>query len=88
MYIWYGIMVHMLDTNKHATPTRKVTMNLPVDLIEKAPKFLGKANLTEAVRHALREEIHRQGCRELLALRGKVKFKYSWQELRAMDDEE
>lgn len=63
-------------------------MNLPIDLIERAPKYLGKSSLTEAVRDALREELHRQACRELMALRGKVKFQYSWQELRAMDDED
>jgi hypothetical protein len=62
-------------------------MNLPVSLIEQAQKSLGKSNLTEAVRDALREAVHRKGCEELMALRGKVKFQYSWQELRAMDED-
>lgn len=77
----------MKNTPAHTVPMRKVTMNLPVDLVEKATKYLGKSSLTEAVRDALREELHRKGCEELMALRGNVKFNYSWQELRAIDDE-
>ncbi len=76
-----------MSHTEHNPLTKKVTMNLPVDLVEDAPSFLGKSSLTEAVRDALREEMHRKACRELLALRGKIDFKYSWQELRAMDDE-
>ena len=81
------MLIHMKNTYHPNVPTKKVTMNLPVDLVEKAIKYLGKSSLTEAVRDALREELHRKGCQELMALRGKVKFDYSWQELRAMDDE-
>jgi hypothetical protein len=52
-------------------PTKKVTMNLPLSLAENAPKYLGKSSLTEAVRDALREAMHRKACQELLAMRGK-----------------
>ncbi len=60
-------------------------MNLPIDLIERAPKYLGKANLTEAVRDALREALHRQGCAELKAMRGKVDLKIDLEALRRDD---
>ena len=45
-------------------------MNLPVDLIENAPKFLGKATLTEVVQEAIRHAMHRQACLNLLNARG------------------
>jgi len=67
-------------------PMKKVTLLLPRDLAEHAPAELGKASLTEAVRDALRDALHRQACKELLELRGKVKFQYTWQEMKAMDD--
>ncbi len=86
MYLKYGILVHMMHTGQN-TPTKKVTMNLPLELAENASKYLGKASLTEAVKDALREAMHRKACQELLAMRGKINFEYSWQELRAMDDE-
>lgn len=54
----------------HNVPTQKVTMNLPVDLVKNAQKYLGKSSLTEAVRDALREAMHRQGCQDLLKATG------------------
>lgn len=72
--------------NTHTTPMRKVTMNLPASLVESATEVLGKGNLTEAVREALKEALHREACKELLAMRGKVKFAYDWKQLRAMED--
>lgn len=74
---------------KHtATPPsqKKVTLMLPADLVANAPKALGKRSLTEAVRDALEAALHRQACQDLLALRGKVKFEYTWQQVKAMDD--
>lgn len=79
-------LAHMLHTEQNI-PTKKVTMNLPLSLAENAAKYLEKSSLTEAVRDALREAMHRKACQELLAMRGKIEFEYSWQELRAMDDE-
>jgi hypothetical protein len=75
----------MKNTSPHTLPTRKVTMNLPVDLIEKAQKYLGKSSLTEAVRDALREELHRQGCMELLKMRGQIKLDIDLKALRNDD---
>ena len=49
--------------------------------------FLEKTSLTEAVKDALTEEMHRKACQNLLAMRGKIDFEYTWQELRDMDDE-
>jgi hypothetical protein len=85
MYLKYGIDVCMKNTYPHTVPTRKVTMNLPVDLIENAQKYLGKSSLTEAVRHALREELHRQGCMELMKARGTFDPEIDWKALRNDD---
>lgn len=81
----YGIDGCMRTTSHHAVPTKKVTMNLPVDLVEGAAKYLGKASLTEAVREALRNEMHRKGCQELLAMRGKIKLDIDLKALRQDD---
>ncbi len=74
-----------MQHTQHTVPTRKVTMNLPVSLIDQVQKSLGKSSLTEAVRDALREELHRQGCRELMAMRGKVKLDIDLKALRSDD---
>lgn len=79
------MLIHMKNTYHPNVPTKKVTMNLPVDLVEKATKYLGKSSLTEAVRDALREELHRKGCQELMALRGKVKLDIDLKALRKDD---
>lgn len=65
---------------------KKVTLMLPADLVERAPEALGKRSLTEAVRDALQDALHRQACQELIALRGKVKFDLTWQQVKALDD--
>lgn len=60
-------------------------MNLPVDLIDRAPEYLGKSSLTEAVRDTLREALHRQACQELMDMRGKVKLDIDLKALRNDD---
>ncbi len=72
----------MDNTHQHTVPTRKVTMNLPVDLIEKAPKYLGKSNLTEVVHDAVQDAMHRQACLNLLKARGSFDPKIDWKTLR------
>lgn len=66
--------------------TRKITINLPGDLVDGAVHASGRG-VTETIRQALREYNHRWACREFLALKGKVKFASSWQELRGKDEE-
>lgn len=65
---------------------RKITINLPGGLVDAATGASGKG-VTETIREALREYNHRWACRELLALRGKVQFASTWQELRGKDDD-
>jgi hypothetical protein len=77
----------MMTYTHHKPAMKRVTMNLPADLVENAPQYLEKKTLTEAVRESLREAMHRKACQELLAMRGKVDMGFSWQELRAMDDD-
>lgn len=67
-------------------PVRKVTMNLPVQVIEQAMQATG-ASLTETTRLALEELARRKAVQDLLDLQGKIKFSMSWQELKALDDE-
>lgn len=64
-------------------------MNLPADLVEKVTEGSNQS-LTEIVREALQKAMYRQAHEELLELResGEAEgFKYSWQELRALDDD-
>ena len=60
-------------------------MNLPVDLADNAAKYLGSGNLTEAVRGALRDALHRQSCMNLLAMRGKFDPEIDLESLRRDD---
>jgi hypothetical protein len=69
----------------HTVPTQKVTMNLPVDLVKNAPKYLGKSSLTEVVQDAVRDAMHRQACLNLLKARGTFDPKVDWKALRKDD---
>lgn len=66
---------------------RKVTVNLPAELVDDLPQASGKS-LTEAIRAALVDYRHGLACDALLALRGKVQFSRSWEELRGKHDQD
>lgn len=68
------------------TPTKKVTINLPLGLIDNAMEASG-ANFTETVRVALEELSRRSAYKRLLDMQGKIDFGMTWQELKALDDE-
>lgn len=63
---------------------RKITVDVDAKVLEAARA--DGAGVAETVRQALRERAHRLASEKLLALRGKVKFELSWQELRGKDD--
>lgn len=65
---------------------KKITVEVDAATLAYAQAYTGES-IAETVRAALRELQHKQACRELLKLRGKVKFEFSIEELRAMDDE-
>jgi Arc/MetJ-type ribon-helix-helix transcriptional regulator len=60
---------------------RKITVEVPEDLLERVQDFTG-AGVTETVRQALRKLDSIRAQRELLKLRGKVKFSMTLDELR------
>jgi Arc/MetJ-type ribon-helix-helix transcriptional regulator len=60
---------------------RKITVEVPEDLLERVQDFTG-AGVTETVRQALRKLDSMRAQRELLKLRGKVKFSMTLDELR------
>ena len=68
-----------------AEPTRKITINLPASLIDSAMKGHGN-NMTETIKEALRRYNHHRACQELLALKGKVKFDMSYEQLKELRD--
>ncbi len=68
-----------------AIETRKITINLPVSLIDPLLQD-GKLSLTETIKTALKEYSQRRACEELLNMRGKVKFLLSSQELKELRD--
>lgn len=65
---------------KHTEEMRKITVNLPAKLL----RGLGEngENLTDTIREALKAYRHRQACQALLALRGKVKFDMTYEEMK------
>jgi hypothetical protein len=66
---------------------KKITVEIPADLLKAAQNYTGQG-VTETVRKALEDMRRAWAYKTLLDLRGKVKFEHSWQELRAMDDDE
>ena len=65
---------------------RKITVEVDTGKLE-AARAEG-AGVAETVREALELLAHQRACQRLLALRGKVQFELSWEELRGKDDEE
>lgn len=66
---------------------RKITVNLPSSLIDRVTAQSGKG-VTEAIREALEAELKRQAIDAFIALRGKVTYDQTWQELRGKDEPE
>ena len=60
---------------------RKITVEVPEDLLERVQEFTGEG-ITETIRAALRRLDSIRAQRELLKLRGKVKFSMTLDELR------
>ena len=60
---------------------RKITVDVPADDLAAAQEFTG-SGVTETVRVALKQLRSIQAQRKLKALRGKVKFSLSQEELR------
>lgn len=63
------------------TLQRKITVSVPEALLISAQKETG-TGVTETVRDGLRTLASRRAQRELLELRGKVKFSMTWEELK------
>ena len=60
---------------------KKITVEVPEDLLERAQAFTGEG-VSETVRQALRKLDSIRAQRELMKLRGKVKFSMTLDELR------
>lgn len=61
--------------------TRKITVEIPQALLEKAQQASG-AGITQTVRTGLQLLAASQAYDRLLQLRGKVRFGRTWQELK------
>jgi hypothetical protein len=60
---------------------RKITVEVPADLLEKAQEATG-TGITQTIRTGLQLVAASQAYDRLLELRGKVKFSLTWQELK------
>lgn len=65
--------------------TRKITVEIPQDLLEKAQQASG-SGITQTIRTGLQLLAASQTYDNLRQLRGKVRFSRTWQELK--DDRE
>ncbi len=65
--------------------TRKITVEIPQDLLEKAQQASG-SGITQTIRTGLQLLAASQAYDNLRQLRGKVRFSRTWQELK--DDRE
>jgi hypothetical protein len=66
---------------------KKITVEVSEDHLKRAQALTGKG-VSETVREGLARMARAQASEQLLALRGKVQFDYSWEELRGKDDED
>ena len=79
MRVWYAVWrVRIRD---FVSALRKITINVPEDLLEKAVQITGQG-VTETIRQSLTLLSARQSYRELLKMRGKVKFSINLKKLR------
>lgn len=62
-------------------PARKITIEIPEELLEKAQKATG-SGITQTVRTGLQLVAASETYDRLLELRGKVKFSLTWEELK------
>jgi hypothetical protein len=62
--------------------TRKFTIEVPADLLEKAQQATG-AGVTQTIRTGLQLAAASQAYDRLRQMRGKYQFALSWQELKA-----
>jgi hypothetical protein len=74
-----------METIPTKPATKKVTMFLPVELIRHTTDIT-QSSLTETVRRALEEMARREAYKRLAAMRGKVDFGITWQELKELRD--
>jgi hypothetical protein len=63
-------------------PARKITIEVPPDLLDKAQKATG-AGITQTVRTGLQLVAASQAYAQLRQLRGKVRFSHSLADLKA-----
>ncbi len=61
--------------------TQKITAILPVPLLEGALRASGKG-LTDTLKEALTQYRQRKACEALMALRGKVKFDLTYEQIK------
>jgi hypothetical protein len=64
---------------------RKVTVEVPEDILRRAQEATGEG-VTETIRRGLERIARDRAYEELLKLEGKVKFRYTWKELRDIDE--
>jgi hypothetical protein len=76
MTCWHRCWYHRI-----MAPTRKVTVHLPEDLLKRAQASTGKG-LTDTIRDGLTLVAAGDAYRELLRLRGKVRFSVNLKRLR------
>lgn len=69
------------------TALRKITVEVPEATLRAAMQGTGEG-VTETVRRALEALATQQAYRDFRALRGKIRFEHTWQELRGKDDDE
>ena len=62
-------------------PARKITVDIPEDLLEKAQQATG-SGITQTVRTGLQLVAASQTYDRLLQLEGKVQFSLTWEELK------
>jgi hypothetical protein len=75
------MLVSTMVEEPHMAAPRKITVEIPRDLLEKAQKASG-SGITQTIRTGLQLLAASRAYDNLRQLRGKVRFSRTWQELK------
>ena len=63
----------------------RATLNIPDNLVSEVQKLSGEKTKTKAITVAMEEYIRQKKIKELIALRGKIKIDYDWEEQEELE---
>lgn len=63
----------------------RATLNIPDDLLSEVQKTTGQKSKTRAIVTAMQEYMREKKIKELIALKGRIKFDFDWKKAEALE---